>query len=236
VEDVAASISFGALAKAQASLGEKGQKGNSKEKGKNGKAIDETWSNNEALERKAGRKDQRDFGRSNKHAPTEMSSKKAVSRKREVIAVHKRDVRDPRFEHTGGPVDERKLREAYSFLDNYREDEMVELRMQIKKTKDEDLKEKLKRQLLSMESKKKAQARKDREQEILDRHRKEERELVKQGKQPFYLKKAEQKKRVLVEQYKGMKGKQLDHAIERKRKKVASKEKKNMPFARRGVE
>lgn len=196
----------------------------------------DTWENNEALERKAGRKDHRDFNRSSKHAPTEISSKKAVSRKREVVPIVKRAYRDPRFEAVGGPIDETKVSKAYAFLDDYREDEMKELRNAIKNTKDEDAKEKLKRALLSMESKKKAQLRKNKEQEILDRHRKEEKELVKQGKQPFYLKKAEQKKRVLLDTFGDLKGKQLDRVIERRRKKVEGKEKKKMPYARRTVE
>jgi ribosomal RNA-processing protein 36 len=194
---------------------------------------DDTWENNEALERKAGRKDHRDFSRSNKHAPTEISSKKAVSRKREVVTVAKRDYRDPRFEPLSGPIDDSKLRKAYSFLDDYRDDEIRELKDAIKKAKDEGEKEKMKRTLLSMESKKKSDERKKREEEILDKHRKEEKELVKQGKQPFFLKKAEQKKRVLIEQFSGLKGKQLDHVVERRRKKQDAKEKKNMPWSRR---
>lgn len=113
---------------------------------------------------------------------------------------------------------------------------MKELKNAIKAAKDEDSKEKLKRELMSMESRKKAQVRKNKEQEILDRHRKEEKEAVKQGKKPFYLKKTEQKKRVLLDQYGELKGKQLDRVIERRRKKVEGKEKKRMPFARRGVE
>jgi len=208
----------------------------SKKYGKKDKKGDDTWEDNEALERKAGRKDHRDFNRSSKHAPTELSSKKAVSRKREVVPVIKRLFRDPRFEALAGPVDDSKVKAAYSFLDDYREDEMKELKEAIKKTKDEDTKERLKRALMSMESKKKADLRKKKEQEILDRHRKEEKELVKQGKKPFYLKKAEQKKRMLMDQYGNLKGKQLDRVIERRRKKVEGKEKKRMPFARRGVE
>ncbi|KAG4416872.1 rRNA biogenesis protein rrp36 [Cadophora malorum] len=229
ITDNVASISFGALAKAQASL-EPGRKKRVANK------VGDTWEDNEALERKAGRKDHRDFNRSSKHAPTEISSKKAVSRKREVVPVVKRAYRDPRFEAVGGPIDETKVSKAYAFLDDYREDEMKELRNAIKNTKDEDAKEKLKRALLSMESKKKAQLRKNKEQEILDRHRKEEKELVKQGKQPFYLKKAEQKKRVLLDTFGDLKGKQLDRVIERRRKKVEGKEKKKMPYARRTVE
>lgn len=158
-----------------------------------------------------------------------------MSRKRGVVPVTKREYRDPRFDPLVGQVDETKIRKAYSFLDDYREDEMKELKNAIKSTKDDDAKEKLKRALSSMESRKKAQLRKDKEKEILDRHRKEEKELVKQGKQPFYLKKSEQKKRVLLDQYGSLKGKQLDHVIERRRKKVERKEKKKMPFARRVV-
>jgi ribosomal RNA-processing protein 36 len=206
------------------------------EKRATNKRDGDTWEDNEALERKAGRKDHRDFNRSSKHAPTEVSSKKAVSRKREVVPVTKREFRDPRFEPLNGYVDESKIRAAYSFLDDYREDEMKELKAAIKTTKDEDAKEKLKRALISMESKKKAQMRKQREQEILDKHRKEEKELVKRGKQPFYLKKAEQKQRLLLDQFGELKGKKLDHVIERRRKKQEGREKKKMPFKRRAVE
>lgn len=113
---------------------------------------------------------------------------------------------------------------------------MKELKNAVKAAKDEETKEKLKKALMSMESKKKARMRKNKEQEIFDKHRKEEKEAVKQGKKPFYLKKAEQKKRVLLDQYGELKGKQLDRVIERRRKKVEGREKKKMPFARRVVE
>ncbi|KAA8572879.1 hypothetical protein EYC84_003444 [Monilinia fructicola] len=227
-----ASISFGALAKAQATMTKSSRKDLKKSKNSSG----DGWEDNEATERKAGKKDQRDFTRSSKNAPTEISSKKAVSRRREVVPVKKREIRDPRFEPTNGPVDQGKIERAYSFLDDYREDEMKELREAIKKTKDEDVKETLKRKLLSMESRKKTDAKKRKAREILDRHRKEEKQLVKEGKTPYYLKKAEQKKRVLLDTYGELKGRQLDRVIERRRKKVEGKEKKNMPRARRMAE
>lgn len=180
--------------------------------------------------------------RTSKHAPVEMTSKKPVSRKRDFIEVHKPQARDPRFGPLGAghgysaPIDEAKLRKAYSFLDDYQEDEMRQLREAIKKTKDPQEKEKLSRALMSMESKKKARLRKDKERQLLEEHRKQEKELVKQGKQPFYLKKSEQKKRLLVDQFAHMKKGQVDKAIERKRKKVAGKEKKALPMARRTAE
>jgi ribosomal RNA-processing protein 36 len=236
---VATSVSFGALAKAQASLQRLSKHGGQSkydDKARNSAAGTEIWQDNEALERKAGRKDHRDFSRPSKHAPAEISSKKAVSRRREVVPVIKREYRDPRFEPLSGALDEKKIQNAYSFLDDYREDEMKELKSAIKKTKDDSEKEKLKRALLSMESRKKAQERKRKEAEILDRHRKEEKELVKQGKKPFYLKKTEQRKRLLVDRFSGLKGKQLDRVLERRRKKVEGKEKKKMPWSRREVE
>lgn len=111
---------------------------------------------------------------------------------------------------------------------------MADLRASIRKTKDLEAKEKLKRALLTMESRKKAQERKDQEQEVLKRHRKEEKEKIERGKKPFYLKKADQKKLALVERFEGMKGKQVDKVIERRRRKQSTKERKAMPDERRG--
>lgn len=165
-----------------------------------------------------------------------MSSKKAVSRKREVVPTVKRDVRDPRFEPLTGPLDQEKAKKAYSFLDEYRDSEMAELKSSIRQTKDPITKEKLKRALLKMESRKKTQETKEHEQEILRAHRATEKELVKQGKKPFYLKKAEQKKLALMRRFEGMKGKQVDKVIERRRKKKASREKRAMPRGRRAVD
>lgn len=189
---------------------------------------------NEALERRAGRKDTRDFSRTSKHAPAELSSKKAVSRKREVVPPQRINHRDPRFEPVGGSVDERKTKKNYSFLDGYRDSEISELKSVIRKTKDSEAKEKLKRALLGMESRKKAQEMKEQQQDVLRQHRKEEKQKIGRGKRPYYLKKADQKRMALVQRFEGLKGKQVDKVIERRRKKIAAKERKGMPDARRG--
>lgn len=127
-----------------------------------------------------------------------------------------------------GQVDEDKTRRAYAFLDEYRDSEMADLRARIKKTKNAGEKENLKRELLSMESKKKAQKKRDEADELLREHRTKEKELVAQGKQPFYLKKSEQKKQLLTNRFADMSKGQVDRAIERKRKKMAGKEKKEL--------
>lgn len=150
---------------------------------------------------------------------------------REIIPDNRRKARDPRFDPSVnriGKLDEAKARKAYAFLDDYRDSEMADLRAQIKKTRDEHAKETLKRQLMSMESRKKARAKRDEEDTLLAEHRRKEKEMVAQGKTPFYLKRSEQKKQVLMRRYEGMSKGQVDRAIERKRKKVSGREKKEL--------
>ncbi|KXH42456.1 hypothetical protein CNYM01_12811 [Colletotrichum nymphaeae SA-01] len=216
------SVSFGALAKAQASM----PSAKRRKRGASPSEDEDSDSGPEEVGRKPKHGDH--VKRSSKHAPMEQSSKKPVSRRREIIAVPKMEVRDPRFDPMSGPVDESKARRAYAFLDDYRKDEMKQLRAEIKKTKDADKKEEMKRMLLSMESKMKARERKQRADDVIQEHKRKEKELVKEGKQPFYLKKSEQKKRFLMDQFAGMKKKQVDRTIERKRKKVVGRERKEL--------
>ncbi|KXH24879.1 hypothetical protein CSAL01_00215 [Colletotrichum salicis] len=217
------SVSFGALAKAQASM----PVSKRRKRGASPSEDEDSHSGPEEIGRKS-KHGADHVKRSSKHAPMEQSSKKPVSRRREIIAVPKMEVRDPRFDPMSGPVDEGKARRAYAFLDDYRKDEMKQLRAEIKKTKDADKKEEMKKVLLSMESKMKARERKQRADDVIQEHKRKEKELVKEGKQPFYLKKSEQKKRFLMDQFAGMKKKQVDRTIERKRKKVVGRERKEL--------
>lgn len=195
----------------------------------------------QADERRPSRSDPKSIPhRASKHAPTEMSSKRQVSRRREVVSVQKVAPRDPRFSSASGAVDEARARKAYAFLDEYRDAEMAQLKAALKKKKggkpgDEQQREALARALKSMQSRKEAQARRDAEQDLVARHRRQEKELVAQGKKPFYLKKSEQKKQLLLERFATMKKKDVDRTIERRRKKLTARERKNMPFARRGA-
>ncbi|VUC34959.1 unnamed protein product [Clonostachys rosea] len=220
------SISFGALARAQASM-PASERRNKKQKKTEEPEDEDPWESR----RQAKKAEIEKAKRTSKHAPQEQSSKRPVSRRREVVSVeNKRVARDPRFDPVigGARLNEARTKKAYAFLDEYREKELAELRVQAKKAKDPEVKEDLKRQIMSMESKKKAQKKKDEEEALLAEHRKKEKEMVAQGKQPFYLKKSEQKKQLLINRYAGMTKGQVDKAIERKRKKVAGKEKKEL--------
>lgn len=226
-----ATISFGALAKAQESRS-KPIRNPDRLRLTN---INQPYKNEEAVERRSGRNDNREHLRSSKHAPVEMSSKKAVSRKREVVPTLRRDVRDPRFEPLGGPSNQETANKNYSFLNDYRDSEIVRLKSLIRQTTDASSKDQLKCSLLRMESRKKAQQLKDQHSEIQRAHRAKEKEMVKQGKKPFYLKKGEQKKMALLKRFEAIKGKRLDKVIERRRKKNTQKERRDMPTGRRVV-
>ncbi|KAG6120652.1 hypothetical protein E4U13_006212 [Claviceps humidiphila] len=215
------SVSFGALARAQASLPTKSKT--------SAQTPEETTTTNRSSSSLLAKSSKPPAPkRSSKHAPQEQTSKRPVKRLREIIPDPRRKARDPRFDPLAGKLDETRARKAYAFLDEYRETEMADLRAQIKKSKNPLDKEALKRQLMSMESRKKAQKKKDEEQTLLAEHRAKEKELVAQGKTPFYLKRSEQKKQLLVERFEKMSKSQVDRAIERKRKKVVGKEKKEL--------
>lgn len=228
-------VSFGALAKAHASISSSKRKKSSVHRDLQDEDIKVSIAERQAARDKAAVAAAK---RSSKHAPMEITSKKPVSRKRDIVEIPKIKARDPRFDPIPGmpEMDEVRARRAYAFLDGYRESELKELKAALKKEKDPRKQERLKREILSMESKKKTQERKDRERAVIEEHRKKEKELVKQGKQPFYLKKSEQKKQVLLDQFASLSKKKVEHVIERRRKKLAHKEKKDLPFARRGAE
>jgi ribosomal RNA-processing protein 36 len=234
----ASQISFGALAKAAASLPSSRKKHRGGDASDSNSDDDDGDSAPEEFDRSGNNKLKRIAGRAHKHAPAEMTSKRPVTRRRQVVEVHKPTARDPRF---GPPIgsaadaehDQDIVRRNYSFLNSYRDTEMAALRTRMKKTKDPFEKQRLERELMSTQSRKQAQERKDAERKVVEEHRRQEKELVKQGKNPFYLKKSEQKKRVLVERFQGMKKRQVDKAIVRKRKKETAKERKELPMERR---
>ncbi|ATY66467.1 pre-rRNA processing [Cordyceps militaris] len=224
-------VTFGALARAQASMPATNRRAKkSRKSDPDFDAAEPTLSLREQAEarRRSNQNAGARPGRSSKHAPQEQTSKKPVSRRREILADPRRKARDPRFDSFLGPVDEGKTRRAYAFLDEYRESEMADLRAQIRKAKRPVDRDALKRELLSMESRKKAQKKADEAGALIKEHRTKEKELVAQGKQPFYLKKSAQKTQILTNRFADMSKGEVDRAIERKRKKVAGKERKEL--------
>ncbi|EPY52409.1 DUF947 family rRNA processing protein [Schizosaccharomyces cryophilus OY26] len=168
-----------------------------------------------------------------KHAPMEVSSKRPVSRFREVVDVPKKFTRDPRFDSLSGNLNKEKVKKNYSFVFEYRKKEIEQLREELKKCKDSERAEALKATLKSLLSKMERNFEEERAERVLREQRAHERDQVKQGKKPFYMKKSDQKKLIQLDKYKSMEGtKKLDRYLEKKLRKRSQKEKKRLPRAR----
>ncbi|KAK9480420.1 hypothetical protein V1514DRAFT_325360 [Lipomyces japonicus] len=184
---------------------------------------------------------QQQLKRVSKNAPQEISSKRPVGRLRQVVTDMpvKIQRRDPRFESlSAGKFDASQFRKNYGFLDDIMKQEIGRLRDDLDnksnaraRTETETLE--LRRNMQGLESKLQSNQRKDFERKVIKEQEQKERELVKQGKKPFFLKKSEKRNLVLTKKFSEMKQSDVDRAIQRRRKKNASKERKQLPFSRR---
>ncbi|KAJ3276380.1 rRNA biogenesis protein rrp36 [Terramyces sp. JEL0728] len=172
--------------------------------------------------------------RADKNMPQEITSKKQVSRKRsfEISAAPK--YRDPRFEPLSGKLNEGLFQRSYGFIREYQETELEMLKNDIQKEKDVERKEELKKTLSRLTSKVNAQKIKDKQQQTKKEYKKKEQALVKEGKNPYFLRQSELKKKELVDKYKSIgKGANLEKILEKRRKKNAAKEHTRIPTTRR---
>ncbi|RPA75866.1 DUF947-domain-containing protein [Ascobolus immersus RN42] len=241
-----ASISFGTLAKAQNSI----LKSKSKKAGKSKPTADlsaikeslaalkkkaklDTESKSKSSRKALPEEHPGRPKRSDKNAPQVLTSKKPVTRKREVVPVPFIKPRDPRFDPALGTFNEAAFSKNYDFLEDYKESEAAAMRDRLKKIKDTEEKEKIKKELAIIDNQKKAKAKKEERESILREHKRKERELVKQGKKPYFLKKSDQERAILTQQYSKLTESQRESVMEKRRKRKAHKEKKRMPFARR---
>ncbi|KAI9296277.1 ribosomal RNA processing protein 36 [Neoconidiobolus thromboides FSU 785] len=169
--------------------------------------------------------------------PAELPANKPVGRFRQVIEVTSKNLRDPRFDNLSGKFNEDLFKKSYSFVNEIKANEMQELKTKVSKTKDPLLKEKFSKQLNAELSKLAAEKQKE-DRTILKRKiRSEEKDMVKQGKTPFYLKKSAIRQLELTQKFNQMKDKKnFDKVIEKKRKRNATKDHKKLPFKRRQEE
>ncbi|KAK3287339.1 hypothetical protein CYMTET_5140 [Cymbomonas tetramitiformis] len=172
--------------------------------------------------------------RANKNRPTEVSSKRQITRYREIVENTKTKSRDPRFETLCGNFNQESFRKTHAFIfEEKLPQEKQQIAMQLKKQKGEAKKGELKRKLsiIAQQIKQDVQTQKMAKTEA--ERKRSEREAVKQGKKPFHLKKGDRKKEELIQKYKELKkaGK-LESFLEKRRKKNSQKDTKSMPFAR----
>ncbi|ODV68501.1 DUF947-domain-containing protein [Hyphopichia burtonii NRRL Y-1933] len=238
-DDEYSTLSFDALNKAQNQLSKnktnksKQPKGKSKIRESRSSDEEEDISKQEELSKKEKKR--------NKHAPAESSTKKPVSRIREIPGlVTKKDSTlhtDIRFDPAYGKADLQKTRKNYSFLDDYRKEEIKQMESILKdKSKNRFLSEyeqgEIQHKLQSLKSRLDTMKNRDLEHEILANHKKEQMLKVKSGEQVnvYHLKKSEQRKLIQKAKFDSMKSSQREKVMERKRKRRLGKEFKQLEF------
>ncbi|NXX77528.1 RRP36 protein, partial [Urocolius indicus] len=162
--------------------------------------------------------------------PLEMSAKKPVPFLRQVVSVRKKVHRDPRFDDLSGEYKPEIFTKTYSFLDNIKKQEKEMVQKQLKKCRNVEQKEKLQQLLNRMTQQEQAQKNQQKQRERELALKRQQRELAKQGKKPFFLKKSEKRKLELAEKYTELKrsGK-LESFLSKKRKRNAIKDKRRLP-------
>ncbi|KAG2361702.1 hypothetical protein BDR07DRAFT_1408914 [Suillus spraguei] len=185
--------------------------------------------------------------RSSKHAPTEITSKRPVTRRRTVIESKAPIPRDPRFLHITGNYDPQKFKSQYSFLSTLHTSELSTLRSNLSLARKlllnspKDLRAAREREVGRLElAVKRAESGVNRdkrekvEMEALERVEREEREKRKKGKAGWWMKSAEKKELLIKARYDAIASsggnRAVKKAIEKKQKKQSQKEKRSRPF------
>ncbi|XP_069092526.1 ribosomal RNA processing protein 36 homolog [Pleurodeles waltl] len=168
--------------------------------------------------------------RLNKNRPMEISAKKPAPFLRQVVPVKKKVHRDPRFDDLSGEYKPEIFEKTYSFINDIKSKEKKDIEKKLKKVKDPEQKQKLEQLLQRLAHQEKAQQARQRQREKELEFKKNQRELAKQGKKPFFLKKSEKRTLGLADKYMELKksGK-LENFLSKKRKRNAGKDKRRLP-------
>ncbi|KAF9475995.1 DUF947-domain-containing protein [Pholiota conissans] len=187
--------------------------------------------------------------RSSKHAPVEVTSKRPVTRKRQVVEVPKIVARDPRFMPTTGEFSADKFQQSYGFLAESHKRELATLRETLKQARKllssspRELQEERQHEVYRLEQaikRTESLVNKDRldkvQREALSKVKKEELAKRTQGKGEWHLKRGEKQKVLVQARYEALaqEGGQraVKKAIEKKQKKESQKEKRSRPYAK----
>ncbi|NXY80870.1 RRP36 protein, partial [Alcedo cyanopectus] len=162
--------------------------------------------------------------------PLELSAKKPVPFLRQVVPIRRKVHRDPRFDDLSGEYKPEIFMKTYSFLETIKKKEKEMVQKQLKKCGNKEQKEKLQQLLNRMTQQEQAQKKQQKMREREMALKRQQRELAKQGKKPFFLKKSDKRRLELAEKYRELKrsGK-LESFLSKKRKRNAIKDKCHLP-------
>lgn len=202
---------------------------------------------NETIFGKSNRKPKTNFKRANKNRPREMSSKRPVKIDNHLIAVKNRIPRDPRFDPLCGSYDKKSFKSNYGFLKDLRKKERQELQNECANTTDPQKQKKIKFLIQRLDNQIREQEKTEKQEKKVEEEKQYIKETLKKGERPEFKKKckciflfkviilfenllsAEKKLEGLIEQYEELKkNNRLQKHIEKRSKKLARKEFKNM--------
>ena len=119
--------------------------------------------------------------------------------------------------------------EAYGFVEDMIEEDILNCKKLLKKAKSKQFSADLQRKLNQLISQKRSIASKDKNNSFLSKLKKEELKKVFKGKKPYYLKKKDLAKLQQAEKFEKLKKEgKLKQWLEKKRKKVKSRDAKKM--------
>ncbi|ODV87253.1 hypothetical protein CANARDRAFT_26671 [[Candida] arabinofermentans NRRL YB-2248] len=188
---------------------------------------------NESNTNEYKKKQTQDQKKRSKHAPTQQSIYTKPPKIREIPGLldgtkyayskHK----DIRFDAAFGKVNTGEVRKNYAFLDNYRTNEINEMQKTLKNDKklDDYQREDLEYTIKSTKSRLESLKKHDFEKSVVKKYLKET------GKE--FVNRGEKRKLINVARFDGMKGKQREKVLERKRKKKLGKEMRELEFGRK---
>lgn len=187
-----------------------------------------------------GSKGSKDKKPKNKHAPTESSSKRPVSKVREIPGLKSKEstlYSDIRFDAAYGKADWNRIRKDYAFLDDYRQTEIANMRRMLKdkktalKMSQRDIDE-TELQIKSLQLRLDTLKNRDLANKIVGDHKRQQKEKMRKGEQvnPYYLKKSEQRKMIQKAKFDTMKASQREKVMDRKRKRRLGREFRELEF------
>ncbi|XP_003488798.1 ribosomal RNA processing protein 36 homolog [Bombus impatiens] len=173
-----------------------------------------------------------EFKRENKNRPREISSKKPVSRFREVVQVKNYVPRDPRFDNLCGIYDPKKFKRNYMFINDIKENDIKELKKKLVESRDPKEIKKIKYLIQRLENQLREEKRRNMKEQKEYAEKKEIIEAIRRGEKPVYRKKSEKRVLDLISQYEELKnsGKLKKH-IQRLRKKNQQRDRRKLASA-----
>jgi len=170
-----------------------------------------------------------------KSEPIELSSKRRP-KKRDQVPVHmrgRRKIVDPRFNEQFGEYNSKEFRQSYHFITDMRRQELKELKKQLKASEDPTEKMKLKTVISRLKSQVKNVDDLDRVEKISKDIQEKSEKLANDGESTPYITKEVRKVMKLATTYTDLKNTgRIDAYLNKKRKRLASKKKKQMPTRR----